>query len=358
MFERFDESARNAVVTAHEAARELGHTAIGGEHLLVGVSVQDGALLNVRVDALRSQVVELFGTGDGSTGAGMAFTPSAKASLELAAEEAADHGHGTVRPAHLLLALLRTDERARTVAEALGRPLSEIYRIVQARAAKIPSLALPTDDALRMGHPVTVTLGDELPVGALGNRRADARVLAAMLVADGPAAKLLRAHGVEEGALKALRSDYALADHEPRYLLIHTTPSGRRLGLASLPDDRLVLDDPDLKTRVGEVGADCTPFIVTLDDDPQVVFASPQERPEHAWTVVVMPEGEHEISVENGVWLSPPQPLRPGMQVTLIWLDRDGKELFRLPSSALDKDVPAPMFGPSWTGYAPLEQDG
>lgn len=115
MFERFDEAARNAVVTAHEHARDLGHPAIGGEHLLLGVSEQDSALLNVRVDALRSQVVELFGRGDVATGGGMAFTPSAQASLELAAEEAADHGPGAaVRPAHLLLALLRSDERART----------------------------------------------------------------------------------------------------------------------------------------------------------------------------------------------------------------------------------------------------
>lgn len=46
------------------------------------------------------------------------------------------------------------------------------------------------------GHPVTVTLGDGLPVGDLGHPHTDAQGLPAMLVADGQAGKLLRTHGV------------------------------------------------------------------------------------------------------------------------------------------------------------------
>jgi ATP-dependent Clp protease ATP-binding subunit ClpC len=47
MFERFDESARTVVVTAQEEARVLRHGAIGGEHLVLGITKEDPVLLNL-----------------------------------------------------------------------------------------------------------------------------------------------------------------------------------------------------------------------------------------------------------------------------------------------------------------------
>jgi len=193
---------------AQEEARSLRHAAIGGEHLILGISDQDASLFNVRLDALRNLVIELFGKGSELSPASMPFTSTATRSLELAVEEAVVRGHQHVQPAHLLLALLREDERARAVVEALGRPVGEVIDLAEAASARPPS-RVPENifDALREGHPVTVSLGDGLPVGDLGNPRSDGRVLLAMLAANGRAAKLLREHGLDESAVRRLHPD-------------------------------------------------------------------------------------------------------------------------------------------------------
>jgi Clp amino terminal domain, pathogenicity island component len=69
MFERFTERARNVVVTAQEEGRALGHTQIGGEHILLGILTQPesvGAkvlmLLGVDEAAVRAEVTSLGGS--------------------------------------------------------------------------------------------------------------------------------------------------------------------------------------------------------------------------------------------------------------------------------------------------------
>src|SRR5215207_416667 len=206
MFERFDESARMVVVTAQEEARALRHPAIGGEHLVLCIAKQAPAVINLGLGGLREQVIALAGTGQAPSAGQMPFTATAKKVLELATDQAAFRGQqDTVRPAHLLLVLLRVDERARAVVEALGRPLAEVRERAEA-ASRRPFSRAPADvhQALRDGFPVAVTLGYGLPIGDLGHPRTDARVLLAMLAAEGQAAKLLRDHGVDEDAIRGL----------------------------------------------------------------------------------------------------------------------------------------------------------
>jgi ATP-dependent Clp protease ATP-binding subunit ClpA len=208
MFERFDERARMVVVAAQAEARALRHAAIGGGHLVLGVTKEDPILLSLGVAAAREQVRALFGTGQTPSAGQMPFTATAKNALESASPEAVARGHDTVRPAHLLLVLLCVDDRARSVVEALGHSPDDVRQRAEA-AFQQPTSRVPTDvhHALREGHPVPVTLGDGPPVGDLGNPRTDARVLVAMLVADGRAAQLLRDHGVDEDAIRRLTPD-------------------------------------------------------------------------------------------------------------------------------------------------------
>ena len=208
MFERFDESARMVVVTAQEEARALRQAAIGGEHLLVGIAKEAPALLGLGLSVVREQVIAVFGTGQTPPATPIPFTATATKALELAVAEAAYRGHDTVRPAHLLVVLLRIDKDARSLVEALGRPVDEVGERAEA-ASHQPSSRAPTDvhQALREGYPVAVTLGDGLPIGDLGNPETDARVLLAMLVANGRAAELLRDHGVDESAIPKLTLD-------------------------------------------------------------------------------------------------------------------------------------------------------
>jgi ATP-dependent Clp protease ATP-binding subunit ClpA len=209
MFERFDESARTVVVTAQEEARALRHGAIGGEHLVLGITKEDPVLLNLGLGAVREHVIGRFGTGQTSSPEQMPFTAAATRALELAVDEAAYRGQDTVRPAHLLLVLLREDHRARSVVEALGRSLDEVRERAEAISHQ-PSTRAPRDvhQALREGYPVVVALGDALEIGDLGNPRTDSRLLLAMLVANGSAAQLLRDHGVDEDAIRGLTPDF------------------------------------------------------------------------------------------------------------------------------------------------------
>lgn len=205
MFERFEESARLVLVTAQEAARALRHAAIGVEHLLFGIADQDPVLLGIGPDAIRSEVVARLGTGQEPSPSSMPLTPAATAVLELGVEEAAYRGHERVRPAHLLLVLLREDDGIRSMVESLGKSIEEVTELAGAASARSPS-SRPADihEALREGHPVTVTLGDGLPIGDLGHPHTDAQVLLAMLVANGQAGKLLRNHGLDEQAVRRL----------------------------------------------------------------------------------------------------------------------------------------------------------
>jgi ATP-dependent Clp protease ATP-binding subunit ClpA len=165
VFERFTEPARAVVVLAQEESLSLHHNYIGTEHLLiallrVGTGAGRRALdsLHVRLDDVRSEVVEIVGTGpvnlgehdaealraigidldevrrrvEETFGAGalerkasvarhgrrwrrcstgfIPFTPRAKKVLELALREALALGHRYLGTEHILLGLVRERE--------------------------------------------------------------------------------------------------------------------------------------------------------------------------------------------------------------------------------------------------------
>jgi ATP-dependent Clp protease ATP-binding subunit ClpA len=114
MFERFTERARMVVVLAQEDSRELRHSYIGTEHLLLGLlREQEGYAarvlesMGVTHQAVRDQVVAIVGMGEEGTSGQIPFTPRAKKSLELALREAMGLGHNYIGTEHLLLGLLQ-----------------------------------------------------------------------------------------------------------------------------------------------------------------------------------------------------------------------------------------------------------
>jgi ATP-dependent Clp protease ATP-binding subunit ClpA len=150
MFERFTESAREAVVQAQEEARSLGHDYIGTEHLLLGAAAASGdaarvlaengatpdalraavraeigestlngealASIGIDLEEIRRRVEAAFGEGAlerrrPRRAGHVPFTPKAKKSLELALREAIAGGDKHVGSEHLVLGLLR-DEKA------------------------------------------------------------------------------------------------------------------------------------------------------------------------------------------------------------------------------------------------------
>ena len=134
MFERFTERARRVVVFAQEEARDLNHSYIGTEHLLLGLmrdadSVAAQALqeLEISQDAVREQVTEIIGRGERSPSGHIPFTPRAKKVLELSLREALQLNHNYIGTEHILLGLVGEGEGvAAQVLVKLGGSLSRV----------------------------------------------------------------------------------------------------------------------------------------------------------------------------------------------------------------------------------------
>lgn len=106
-FTRFTAEARQAVVTAQDEARALGHDHVGTEHLLLGVLAQAPGLADLSPEDVRAQLKpgETHPTGQ------IPFTPTAKQALELALRAALSHGDTAIEPRHLLVGISSTDSR-------------------------------------------------------------------------------------------------------------------------------------------------------------------------------------------------------------------------------------------------------
>ena len=110
---RFTQKAQNALNAALNAARSLGHTYIGSEHILLGISSdRDNAasrLLAARGairNTLRSAVISISGKGSESLVGASDMTPCVKRIIEEAASLSAQFGQSYVGTEHILLALL------------------------------------------------------------------------------------------------------------------------------------------------------------------------------------------------------------------------------------------------------------
>jgi ATP-dependent Clp protease ATP-binding subunit ClpC len=128
MFERFSQRSRRVVVLAKEEASTLGHDYIGSEHLLLGLvhgeSGVAAAILGsagVTLEAARTLVIEMVGTGPGDIppSGHIPFTPRAKRILELSLREALQLKQNYIRSEHLLLGLIGEEDGAG--AQALAR---------------------------------------------------------------------------------------------------------------------------------------------------------------------------------------------------------------------------------------------
>lgn len=138
MFERFTDRARRVLTFAQEEARQLNHSFIGTEHILLGV-IREGdgvgakALqsLGISLQAVRDKVEETIGTAGTVPSGSPPFTPRAKKVLELSLREALQLNHSYIGTEHILLGLVREGEGvAATVLVSLGADLPRIRQEV------------------------------------------------------------------------------------------------------------------------------------------------------------------------------------------------------------------------------------
>ena len=144
----FTDRARRVVVLAQDEARLLNHDYLGTEHLLLGliregegVAVEGVAVralesLGISLAAVRAQVQEIIGQGQGAPTSHLPFTPRAKKVLELSFREALQLGHDDIGTEHLLLGLIREGEGvAAQVLMQLGADLSRVrQRVIELRS--------------------------------------------------------------------------------------------------------------------------------------------------------------------------------------------------------------------------------
>jgi ATP-dependent Clp protease ATP-binding subunit ClpC len=152
-FEKFSERARRVLTYAQEEARNLNHSYIGTDHILLGlVREEEGVAarvlnnLGVSLGKVRSAVELVIGRGE-ETGVGeTGLTLRAKKAIELAMAEARQLGHSYIGTEHLLLGLLHETEGV--ASNVLGSFGITVER-ARAETIHVLSQATPKPRALR-----------------------------------------------------------------------------------------------------------------------------------------------------------------------------------------------------------------
>jgi ATP-dependent Clp protease ATP-binding subunit ClpA len=199
--EPLSDGEREVVAAAEQEARKLHHARLGTEHLLLGVLSRPDepgaralAKLGVTLGPTRAQVMRIVGLPETPSPPALTQTPMARSALAGALREAIEVGRTTVASEHVLLAMLRERD---SLAVRILRDAGVDPRSLRDEIAKATAEAAATADARTAGE----TAG--APVAAL-DAAVGAHALLGVLAAGGPAADLLRAHGVDEAAVGAL----------------------------------------------------------------------------------------------------------------------------------------------------------
>ncbi|MBR4881807.1 MAG: ATP-dependent Clp protease ATP-binding subunit [Clostridia bacterium] len=140
MSNRFTKSAQNALNKSLYFARELGHTYIGSEHLLMGiVNEADSAAAkllseqSVGFDTVNKLMSQISETGGTSSVTPNDMTPRTKRIIENSSYEAMRHGQSYIGTEHLLLSLINeSDCVAVQMLKTLGVDTNRLHREILA----------------------------------------------------------------------------------------------------------------------------------------------------------------------------------------------------------------------------------
>ena len=160
MVNRFTQKAQSALNKSLLAAGELGHTYVGSEHILIGLTEErDSAaarLLDgkgVSPERVRDAVIELAGVGIRTAVSPADMTPRTKRILEHSSQIAAKTGAGFIGTEHLLAAIL---EERDSVAYKLLASFSVAFSDLRSELAGMSgsdSAQKPSSDAKKGGAP-------------------------------------------------------------------------------------------------------------------------------------------------------------------------------------------------------------
>lgn len=110
---KLSKASERALQLAYQAAAELGHSYVGSEHLLLGISME-GSAASRRLsaagfppDRLRTLLTSALGRGAAGMQPAQGLTLRAKGLIETAGAIAEEYSQNIVEPVHLLLAILQ-----------------------------------------------------------------------------------------------------------------------------------------------------------------------------------------------------------------------------------------------------------
>jgi ATP-dependent Clp protease ATP-binding subunit ClpC len=133
--DRLTQSAKTALELSQQSAAEMGHSYVGSEHLLLGLSNEGSGVAAkvLRDNGIDSQMItELIekrsGRGDSGEIPPQGLTPRAKRVIEIAAAQAQQMGHNYIGTEHMLLGIIREYNSAGAeILRQTGADLNKIY---------------------------------------------------------------------------------------------------------------------------------------------------------------------------------------------------------------------------------------
>ena len=185
MSNKFTQKAQNTLNCALTVARELGHTYIGSEHILLGLlsekdSIAARLLLSRGADwnKMRRTVIDIAGAGSPSLVTPADMTPRAKKIIEASAAASAQHGNRYIGTEHLLYALLNERDCVGVrMLESEGIPASELKTDLSAflsangEKSRRTEQKAPSEEKLKIrGAPVLSSYGRDLTEAARDGR--------------------------------------------------------------------------------------------------------------------------------------------------------------------------------------------
>lgn len=136
MSNRFTQKAQNSLNRAMQSAKELGHTYIGSEHLLLGLAGESDSIAakllagrGVTPAKLRQTIADWAGTGIPTSLSPSDMTPKVKNIIETSAQESIKNGQSYIGTEHILAALLaESDCMAIRILSACGVSVVELKK--------------------------------------------------------------------------------------------------------------------------------------------------------------------------------------------------------------------------------------
>ncbi len=137
MFDKFSERSAQVFVEAQNEAKEMGHSYVGTEHILLAILKQDSPIseslaeIGITYSRAKNEVISIVGMGMRGMANSPQMTPRAKRIIELAYEEAKYLGSEKIQPEHILLGIIREGEGiAVHVLKKMGADLSFLRRTI------------------------------------------------------------------------------------------------------------------------------------------------------------------------------------------------------------------------------------